>query len=557
MLPTLQLILTGAAQIVFVMLLAPLLTGVINKIKARFQLRQGPPLLQSYFDLAKLLMKGSVRSSTASWIFDIAPVVNFTTSIVAAAALPMLSGQTVFGMTNIIVFVGIFTIGRFFLSLASLDTASSFGGIGSSREMLLSSFIEPAIILIVLFLSVSASGATTISGLAGFASSPAILVSLPSRILAAIALLMLIFAEMKRMPFDNPATHLELTMVHEAMILENSGPSLALMEWSASIKFLILCSLFALLFTPISLLWTNPFLAVCAFTLTALVISIVLAVVEARVIKVRLFKVADILMFALVLSLISFVSLHYKVEGLQQIFEASCAMVMLVSSIFFLLVATFRRRVKIFVINSITLSLIFLTIAIFSPGFDSYFRLSSTIILQVIIAPLLLYFLFNQNIESKEAGPHLHQDITEKRGKSYHKLLVYDPVFMSNPMPTVVTLSIVAAIVIVSFSTFMVLGSTNLLVPLAISIILIGFLIVAIKTHVLLQLFGLLILENGITLLSVALSIYIPFLSEAVTLFDAIVLIAVAVALSMKVGRTVGTMDTRRFDKIDEGEVNA
>lgn len=542
-------VLAATAQVLFVLLFSPLVIGVIRKIKARFQARQGASVFQPYFDLAKLLMKGSVKSAITSWIFDLSPLANFASVVIAAAILPMFTGESILSSSNLLLFIYIFAIGRFFMTLGGLDAASAFGGLGSSREMLLSAFIEPAMMIVVLFLAVSAGGSMDISAFAAHTASlwPGVILY-PPHLLAAIAFMILLFAEMKRMPFDNPATHLELTMVHEAMILENSGPNLALMEWANAAKLVLLSSLFGIVFLPVSLLWQNPLLAFLALAGISLAIGALIAVVESIVVKVRLFKVTEMLMFALILALLAFLSIPYEMDGGHGSIAGLLAFAMLISALFFLMSATFARRVKLFVMNSIALALLLAIVALLEPGFDSYFRLGSTIVLKVIIAPVLLYMLFRRisKPEGKEAAER-----AQYRKEEFRRMLAFDPVFMTHAS-ILSTLAISAVLIVLAFIVSTALGATDIMVPITISMILLGVLIIAIKPHVLLQLFGLLIMENGIVLLPTALSLHIPMIAEAATLLDTIVLISVSVALVLQTKEATGTLDSRELDELSE-----
>ena len=224
------------------LLLAPLLTGFVRKVKARLLRRQGPPLLQPYRDLLRLLRKEVVLAENASWLFRVAPYLIFAATWVAAALVPTFATGLLFSWTaDLIAIIALLGSARFFLALAGLDVGTSFGGIGSSREVMIASLAEPAMIMIVFTLALVA-GSTQLSTIAGFMlrRDVGLRVSLG---LALVALIMVAIAENARIPVDNPATHLELTMVHEAMVLEYSGRHLALIELAASLKLLLYISL--------------------------------------------------------------------------------------------------------------------------------------------------------------------------------------------------------------------------------------------------------------------------------------------------------------------------
>ncbi len=236
-------------QMLLVLALAPLLTGVVRKVKARLMRRQGASVLQPYSDLARLLRKEVVLAESASWLFRAVPYMIFAATWVAASLVPTFKAGLMFSWSaDLIVIIALIGSARFFLALAGMDVGTSFGGIGSSREVMIASLAEPAMIMIVFTLALIA-GSTQLSTIATFMASPeySLRVSLG---LALIALIMVAIAENARIPVDNPATHLELTMVHEAMVLEYSGRHLALIELTSMLKLLLYVSLIGCVFVP-------------------------------------------------------------------------------------------------------------------------------------------------------------------------------------------------------------------------------------------------------------------------------------------------------------------
>jgi formate hydrogenlyase subunit 4 len=296
-------------QMFLMLLLAPLLTGFVRKMKARLLRRQGPPLLQPYRDLIRLARKEVVLAENASWLFRVAPYVIFAAIWVAVSLVPTFGTGLLFSWSaDLIVIIALLGTARFFLALAGLDVGTSFGGIGSSREVMIASLAEPAMLMIVFTVALVA-GSTQLSTMAGvFVSSAAGLrVSLG---MALIALIMVALAENARIPVDNPATHLELTMVHEAMVLEYSGRHLALIELAAALKLLLYLSLIACLFfpwglasseaTPVALL-----IGVLAYLAKLAVGGFLLAVFETSIAKMRVFRVPEFLGAALMLGLLA------------------------------------------------------------------------------------------------------------------------------------------------------------------------------------------------------------------------------------------------------------
>jgi formate hydrogenlyase subunit 4 len=297
------------AQMALVLLLAPLLTGFVRKVKARLLRRQGPPLLQPYRDLIRLLRKDVVLAENASWLFRAAPYVIFAATWVAASLVPTFRTGLLFSWTaDLIAIIALLGSARFFLALAGLDVGTSFGGIGSSREVMIASLAEPAMLMIVFTLALVA-GSTQLSTMAGFLVSSAVGLRV-SLGLALIALIMVAIAENARIPVDNPATHLELTMVHEAMVLEYSGRHLALIELSAALKLLLYISLIACIFVPWGLASPHATAEGLAIGLFAYPLKLglggfLLGVFETSIAKMRVFRVPEFLGAALMLGLLA------------------------------------------------------------------------------------------------------------------------------------------------------------------------------------------------------------------------------------------------------------
>jgi formate hydrogenlyase subunit 4 len=297
------------AQMTLVLALAPLLTGFVRKVKARLLRRRGPPLIQPYLDLMRLLRKEVVLAETASWLFRIIPYLIFAATWVAAALVPTFRTGLLFSWSaDLIAIIALLGSARFFLALAGLDVGTSFGGIGASREVMIASLAEPAMIMIVFTVALVA-GSTQLSTMAGFlvSSQVGLRVSLG---LALVALIMVAIAENARIPVDNPATHLELTMVHEAMVLEYSGRHLALIDLSASLKLLLYVSLIACLFAPWGMATPGAGLVALAAGFLAYlgklaVGGLLLALFETTIAKMRVFRVPEFLGAALMLGLLA------------------------------------------------------------------------------------------------------------------------------------------------------------------------------------------------------------------------------------------------------------
>jgi formate hydrogenlyase subunit 4 len=297
-----------AVQMLVVLALAPGLTGLVRKIKARLTRRRGASVLQPYRDLMRLLRKEVVLAENASWLFRVSPYMIFAATWVAAALVPTFAIGLHFSWTaDLIAIVALLGSARFFLALAGMDVGTSFGGIGSSREMMVGALAEPAMLLVA-FTVALVSGSTQLSNMVAFMASGegGIRVSMG---MALIALIIVAIAENARIPVDNPATHLELTMVHEAMVLEYSGRHLAMIELAASLKLLLYMALIGCIFFPWGIAPANAgiggLVAGAAFFLVKLAVGgTLLAVFETSIAKMRVFRVPDFLGVALMLGLL-------------------------------------------------------------------------------------------------------------------------------------------------------------------------------------------------------------------------------------------------------------
>jgi formate hydrogenlyase subunit 4 len=294
-------------QMSLVIGLAPLLTGLVRVVKARLQRRRGPPLLQPYRDLARLARKEAIVADSASWLFRMAPYLVFAATWVAAALIPTFATGLLFSWSaDLIAIVALLGSARFFLALAGLDVGTSFGGLGASREAMFASLAEPAMIVIVFSLALIA-GSTQLSTIAtAMTAGIGLRVTLG---MALIALIIVAVAENGRIPVDNPATHLELTMVHEAMILEYSGRHLAVIELASMLKLVLYVSLIICVFAPwgiaIADAGIGDRLAGAAFYVAKLgAAGVLLGVFETSIAKMRVFRVPDFIGAALMLGLL-------------------------------------------------------------------------------------------------------------------------------------------------------------------------------------------------------------------------------------------------------------
>jgi len=305
-------ILLWTIQLLFVPTVSPLCFGVIKKIKAHMQNRIGASIFQPYQDIWKLLHKDEVISKDASWIFRYAPVIVFSVTVAVGASIPILSFfHNPFG--DVLVIVYMLSLGTFFLALAGMDTGNVFGDLGSSREMTIAALAEGGFIFSLLTVGIISNSTNLFAIASGdiFAHSQSIV----SLLLAFGGFFIVLLAETSRFPFDNPATHLELTMIHEAMILEYSGKKLALMEWAASNKLLIFITLAINLFLPFGIVQSASLLALgvhsAIFFAQVFVFCLVIAVLESTMAKFRFFRLPDLLVVSFILNVIAIIlSIH-------------------------------------------------------------------------------------------------------------------------------------------------------------------------------------------------------------------------------------------------------
>ncbi len=302
---------SAIAQTLAIVMIAPLMAGWVKWLKCRLQNRRGPAPWQPYRDLLRLSRKQVVLANTASPIFRVAPYVVFSVTILAISVVPVVSVQLPnAALADVIALVGFLALGRFFLALAGMDIGTSFGGMGSSREVTISSLAEPALLMAFFTLAMNVASTNLSTVIAHLARQPFILY--PSLIFSSMGLILVAIAETGRIPIDNPDTHLELTMIHEAMILEYSGRHLALMEWAAMLKLTLYSLLIVNLIVPLGVALT---LAPVDLAIGALAVSgkmllwgLILALSETIQAKMRLFRAPHFLGLAFILSLLGMMS---------------------------------------------------------------------------------------------------------------------------------------------------------------------------------------------------------------------------------------------------------
>lgn len=306
-------LITLVLHLLLVIAAAPLVVGLVRKIKARLVGREGPPVIQAWRDTLRLLRKQPVVADGTSWLFRAAPSVGLAAILAALLLVPSFAfGMATAGASDLLVILGLLGLARCTLALAAMDSGTAFGGIGASREMLFAAFAEPALMLVVITLALLA-GTTNLDVIASVLGS-GVLGLRVSLALALGALMAVAIVECGRIPVDNPATHLELTMVHEAMVLEYSGRHLALIELAAALKLLLWFSLIATVFVPVGL--APPGVAPLSWAVGMLfwagkmaVLGVMLAVFETTRAKMRVFRVPEFLGVAMLLAMLAAVLL--------------------------------------------------------------------------------------------------------------------------------------------------------------------------------------------------------------------------------------------------------
>jgi formate hydrogenlyase subunit 4 len=295
-------------QFLIIIFFSPLVNGAIKKLKANMQGRVGPGVLQPYYDLMRLFKKDMVVSNVTSWVFRATPYIVFISTMAAAMVVPVVTVKSVYSMMgDVIALIYLFAFARFFMALAGLDAGTAFGGEGSSREMTVAILVEPMMML-ALFTAAISAGSTNIATIAaaqGVAYSP-------SHLLALSAFVVAIIAETGRVPVDNPDTHLELTMIHEGMILEYSGRYLALMEWAHSMKQMVLFTLAVDIFLPAGIAGDDSsaglLIPLGIYAVKMFGMAVLMAAVESTRAKIRFFQLPSILGGAFVLAFLSLVT---------------------------------------------------------------------------------------------------------------------------------------------------------------------------------------------------------------------------------------------------------
>jgi formate hydrogenlyase subunit 4 len=296
-------------QLVFVVGAAPLLAGLIRRVRARLEGRVGPPVVQPWRDLRKLWRKERIAPEHTSWVFTTTPLVLVASSVVIAMIVPLVTvASPLDRVGDLFAVVSLLLLGTVFLALAGLDPGTAFGGMGASREMTVAALAEPTLLLAVTALAARAGSTNLAAVVTAALDRPSVVLSAQS-VLALVALGIVTLAECARLPVDNPSTHLELTMIHEAMVLEYAGPDLALVELAASMRLLLFGALLANLFAPWGIASGTGVVEMLAGAVALgaklVLLGALLGVFEVFVAKLRLFRVPELLAVSFVVALVA------------------------------------------------------------------------------------------------------------------------------------------------------------------------------------------------------------------------------------------------------------
>lgn len=523
-------------QTIFILAIAPLAMGLVRFCKARLQGRRGASPLLPYYTFATLFKKQMVISTATSWIFKAVPFVVLSTSVMLAIVLPLLFvGGKLASLSDFLLVAGILMLGSIFLVLGGLDTGSAFGGMGSSREMTIASLIEPTIIMVFVAMSF-VSGTFAIDGMVG----QSLIFAHPYLFLSIFAFLLVTLAENARYPVDNPATHLELTMVHEAMILEYCGPYLAMLEYASAIKLTVFAILLSNFIFPASVFavgglgFFSILLAVALGILKVVVAMALLALLESTIVKMRFYRMQEYMSIAFFTALagmlIALFSSVIKVEiGYPAFFGAL--------AVFFVVLLFGRARsfamVRYYGLSSLSIAGIALSLAFISPIAEKYhlwiFALV-TVLIKTILVPFVLGY-----------------------AKRKHKDLISAPSFLKPTSSYFVIVAILGVTLFVMKNTPIVgVVEFDVLLYVSIALIGIGLATMIIHRNILSQILGLLIMENGVTVFTLVTVKSLPLLIELGVFAIIIASAFILSILGMRIREFHGSVDTEELRNLTE-----
>ena len=539
----LQAIALTIAQVVVLLVVSPVIVGLIRKVKARLQCRRGASLFQPYADLAKLFNKEPVISTTTSWIFTATPYIVFSATLTAGLLVPLFASQVPLNFAgNIIALVYLFAIGTFFLMLAGLDAGSAFGGMGSSREAIVASLTEPAAILAIFAIALTA-GSTNLSTIVHKTALLDGIVTAPSPHLMAFAALFIVtLAETGRVPVDNPATHLELTMIHEAMVLEYSGRHLALIEWAAGIKLTVFLTLLANVFAPWGIATT---LTPLALTIGAGRLSREVAGLAALIgtIEMHVCQIAPLprdrsagrglhpgVARPVVLLHFTRLSVSWLTPHIgSHIVDLGSALLLLTC---FAIVAQRRLSacVDLFALQSLFLAMTAAFVAFLTGTPHIYFAAALTVIVKVIVIPRVL----RRVIERLNVTRELVMNINVPASLLICGALVMIAFFITQP--------------IIPFGHLLTRDS----LAIALAIVLIGFFTMIARQKAVTQMIAFLVMENGLFLGATAATYGMPLIVELGVFFDVLVAALIAGIYTNHLQDAFDSVDTSHLSELKE-----
>jgi len=528
-------ILATLLQGIFILAVAPFAMGLVRLCKARLQGRLGASPLLPYYTFATLFKKQMVISNATSWIFRAVPFVVLSTSVILAFVLPLLFvGGKLASLSDFLFVAGILMIGSIFLVLGGLDTGSAFGGMGSSREMTIAALVEPTIIMVFVAMSF-VSGTFAIDGMIG----GQLISSHPYLILSIFAFFLATLAENARYPLDNPATHLELTMVHEAMILEYSGTYLAMLEYASAIKLTIFSILLASFIFPASVFaaaglgFSSMILAFLFGILKVVVMMGLLALLESTIVKMRFYRIQEFMSVAFFTALAGMLvslfssSIHMKMEY-HTIFGAL--------AVFFVVLLFGRARsfamVRYYALSSLSIAGVALGLSFIYPDEKEHLWIFAlvTILIKVILVPYVINYV-------------------QKNFKDFIKA----PSFLKPTSSYFVIVAILGVTLFVMKHTPIVgIVSFDALLYVSIALIGIGLATMIIHRNILSQILGLLIMENGVTVFTLVTVKSLPLLIELGVFVIIVASAFILSVLGLRIREFHGSSDTEELRSLTE-----
>lgn len=526
-------ILNALIQFAFILLAAPLASGLVRFFKARFQGRKGAPPFLPYYTLATLLKKEMVFSKAASWVFSAAPFAVLASALGFAFLVPTIfHGAALAGMSDFFLIAGILMIGSIFLVLGGLDPGSAFGGMGSSREMTMAAILEPT--LIVVFATFAfVSRAYTVNGML----SSSLISANPLLWIAIGALVFLALGENARYPVDNPATHLELTMIHEAMILEYSGPFLAMMEYASAIKMTVFAFLIGNFILPASLMPAVSGLGdIIAGLLIGLlkigVVMFLLALLESTIVKMRFYRMseyASAAFFTAIFGLASVVIMRYA--GLKFEYYIFFAALAVFLSVFLFGSVRIRSAMRYYVLTSLAIAGVAASLGVKEGTWHLFFFAGGTILVKVILVPILFSFIIR----------HKRSSIGQLQS-------------FLRPASTYFLAAIVLAVTFFVIKNIAFLHSIPLVSVLyaAIALVMLGVMKMVVNRNVLSQIIGLLVLENGLALFTLVTVKTFPIVIEMGIFIITLISVFILSKLSASIRQLHGTLDTEELRNLTD-----